>query len=170
MPQKVYNNVVGHRVLDGTTVCEDVTSVTLPTITHPTTKFDAAGMAMAVEMPQTAHLDAMDFSISHNNGTNCHLLGTPGKHIIETRVVRQCYDVAGADIGHKQVKYRITGAHVSTEKGKIETGNPYGSTEKYSVLRYEEIIDGTTTVLVDAMGSITFNGVSFTDPVESLLK
>lgn len=171
MPSKVYNNVEGHRALDNGKVCEDVTSITLPTISHPTDTISASGMAMDVDMPNTTHLEAAEFAIAHNNGVNCNELANPGKHNLEVRVVRQQYDVAKAEIEHKSVKYRVTGVHKSSEKGTVENGNPLGSTEKYSVLRYEEIIDGVTTVLVDAMqGTITFNGVSFTDPVENLLK
>lgn len=171
MPSKVYNNVEGHRVLDNGTVCEDVTSFTLPMISHPTNTISASGMAMDVDIPNTSHLDAAEFGVSHNNGVNCNQLANPGKHILEARAVRQRYNVAMGEIEHESVKWRVTGVHKSTEKGSIETGNPYGSTEKYSVLRYEEIVNGETTVLVDAMaGIINFNGKSYTDPVENLLK
>ena len=53
MPQKVYNNVEGHRVIDNERVAEDVTSIALPTIEHPTVTISAAGMAMDVDMPNT---------------------------------------------------------------------------------------------------------------------
>lgn len=171
MPSKVYNNVEGNRVLDNDNVCEDVTSFTLPTISHPTSTISAPGMAMDVDIPNTTHLDAMEFGVSHNNGVNCNLLANPGKHMLEGRAVRQRYNVSSGEIEHESVKWRITGIHKSTEKGSIETGNPIGSTEKFSVLRFEEIINGITTVLVDAMaGIIKFNGVSYTDSVENLLK
>lgn len=171
MLSKVYNNIEGNRVLDNGKVCEDVTSFTLPTVSHPTNTISASGMAMDVDIPNTTHLEAMEFSVSHNNGVNCAALANPGKHNLEGRAVRQRYNVAKGEIEHESVKYRVIGVHKSTEKGSIETGNPYGSTDKYSVLRYEEIIDGVTTVLVDAMaGVITFNGKSYTDQVENLLK
>ena len=171
MPSKVYNNVEGHRLLDNGTVCEDVTSFSPPTLSHPTRTIAAAGMAMDVDIPNTTHLDAGEISIAHNNGVNCNRLADPGKHLIECRTVRQRYNVASGEIDHESVKYRTTCVHKSTEKGTIETGNPYGSTEKYSVLRYEEIVDGETTGLVDAMaGIIKFNGKNYTDPVENLLK
>lgn len=171
MPSKVYNNIEGHRVLDNGRVCEDVTSFTLPTVSHPTNTISASGMAMDVDIPNTTHLEAMEFSVSHNNGVGCATLADPGKHSLEGRAVRQRYNVPQGEIEHESVKWRITGVHKSTEKGSIETGNPYGSTEKYSVLRYEEIVDGETTVLIDAMaGIIKFNDMSYTDPVENLLK
>lgn len=171
MPSKVYNNVEGNRVLDNGKVCEDVTSFTLPTISHPTSTISASGMAADVDIPNTTHLDAMEFGVSHNNGVNCNLLANPGKHTLEGRAVRQRYNVSKGEIEHESVKWRVTGVHKSTEKGNIETGNPYGSTEKYSVLRFEEIVAGVTTVLIDAMaGIIKFNGKSYTDPVENLLK
>lgn len=171
MPSKVYNNVEGNRVLDNNVVCEDVTSITLPTLSHPTNTISASGMAMDVDIPNTTHMEAAEFGVSHNNGVNCNLLAAPGKHILETRAVRQRYNVAKGEIEHESVKWRITGVHKSTEKGTIQTGNPYGSTEKYAILRYEEIVNGVTTVLTDAMaGKLEFNGVSYTDPVENLLK
>ena len=63
MPQKVYNNVEGHRLLDNGRTVEDVTKISLPEIKHPTTTISAAGMAMDVDMPNTTHLEAMEFSI-----------------------------------------------------------------------------------------------------------
>ena len=171
MPQKVYNNIEGHRLLDNGTVCEDVTSITLPTVSHPTSTISSSGMAMDVDFPNQTHLDAMEVSIAHNNGTNCSFLANPGKHMIEVRVVRQRYNVAAGEAEHESVKFRVTGLHKSTDKGSIETGNPYGSSEKFSVLRFEEIIDGETTTIIDAMsGIIKYNGKDYTDEVESLLK
>lgn len=171
MPQRVYNNVEGHRLLINGRVAEDVTSVTLPTIKHLTTTIAASGMAMDVEMPNTAHLDAMEFSVSHNNGINCKLLANPGKHFMEVRVARQRYTVAAGEIGHESVKFRITGVHKETDKGSIEMGNPYGSTDKFSVLRYEEEVAGQIVTIVDAMaGILRFNGKDYTNSVENLLK
>ena len=170
MPSKVYNNVEGHRLLDNDRVVEDVTSISLPTVEHPTSTISSSGMAMDVDMPNTTHLNAMEFSVRHNNGVNCPLLASPCKHFIETRVVRQRYSVAAGEIEHESVKFRVTCVHKSTEKGSIETGNPFGSTDKYSVLRFEEEINGEVTTVIDAMaGVIKFNGVDYTNQIESLL-
>lgn len=168
MPSKVYNNVEGHRLLDNGVVCEDVNKVDLPTLSHPTSKISASGMAMDIEMPDTTHLEAMEIAVAHNNGVNCHLLAAPGRHNLELRIVRQCYNKVSGEIEHKSVKVRTTCVHKSTEKGSVEIGNPLGSTEKYSILRYEEIMDGETIVLID-VDKIEVNGVSYTDPVEKLL-
>ena len=171
MPKKVYNNVVDHRVIDTNKVVEDVTSVSVPTLEHPTTTVASAGMAMDVDIPNMAHLNAMEFSISHNNGVNCRYLANPGKHNLETRVARQRYNVAQGENEYESVKFRIIGLHKSTEKGTVENNNPYGSTEKYSVLRYEEEVDGVIVTLIDAMsGIIKYNGKDYTSPVENLLK
>ena len=170
MPNKVYNNVQAHRVIDNERVAEDVTSITLPNIKHPTTKIDVSGMAMGVDMPNTTHLEAMEFAIAHNNGVNCRYLAEPGTHKIEVRLARQAYSVAGGEIKSESVKYRVTGAHTGTDKGNVETGNPLGSTDKYSVLRFEEEIDGEISTLIDAMaGILRWNGKDYTDTVESLL-
>jgi len=175
MPQRVYNNVEGHRVLDTVRgsqyVVEDVTKIGLPTIKHPTTELkNIAGMSMDVNMPTATHLEAMDFTLYHNNGVNSRYLSMPEKHFIEVRTVRQRYTNASGEIEHESVKYRITCTHTETQKGDIETGSPYGSTEKYSVLRYEEEVDGEVTTIIDAMaGIIKYNGVEYTDVIESML-
>ncbi len=171
MPTKVYNNVEGQRIIDNNRVAEDVTSVTIPTIKHPTTTISASGMAMDVDMPNTSHLEAMEMSIAHNNGVNCEYLADPGKHFIELRSVRQRYNVAGGEIEHESVKFRFTCVHKETDKGSIEAGNPYGSTNKYAVLRYEEEINGKIITIIDAMsGIIKVNGKDYTDAIENLLK
>ena len=168
MPQKVYNNIEGQRIIDNERVVEDITSVSLPSIEHPTVSISSiSGMAADVDMP---NINAMEYGVSHNNGVNCKYLANPGKHFIETRIVRQRYNVATGEIEHESVKIRVTGVHKSTEKGNIETGNPFGSTDKYSVLRYEEEINGETTTVIDAMaGVIKFNGVDSMSVIESLL-
>ena len=170
MPKRVYNNVAGFRVIDNGRVTEDVTSVELPTITHPTTPISAAGMAVDVDMPNTTHLNAMEYGVAHNNGVNCKYLANPGKHTTEVRTVRQRYNVAKGVIEYKSVKYRMTGVHKETAKGKIEMNNPYGSTDKYSVLRYEEEVDGSIVTIVDAMsGIIRYNGKDYTSVIENML-
>ena len=167
---KVYCNVEDHRLFDGGNQVEDVTKVGLPTIKHKTTSIDVAGMVMAVEMPDMTHLDSAEYTIVHNNGVNSKLLGTPGKHTHEFRTVRQRYVVAGGEITHESVKYRLVGVHYETQKGDIESGSPYGSTDKYSLLRYEEEVDGEVVTIIDAMaGVIKYNGKEYTDIIESLL-
>ena len=96
---------------------------------------DAAGLAGVVSMPNSVKVNAMEFAVAHNNGVNCKYLDVPDKHQFEVRTVRQRFATAKGEIQHESVKYRITGVHAETQKGDIETGSPYGSTEKYSVLR-----------------------------------
>ena len=68
-------------------------------------------------------------------------------------------------------EYRLTGIHKSTEKGTIESGNPWGSTDKYSLVRYEEIVDGTQTMLVDGPNNIIkINGKDYAGDVQKLLR
>lgn len=171
MPTKVYCNVEDHRLIDGKNTVEDVTKVGLPTLTKKTTAIDVAGMVMSVDMPDMTRFEAAEYTIDHNNGVNCNMLAAPGKHSHEFRTARQRYDNATATITHESVKYRLIGVHKETSKGSIESGSPYGSTEKYSLLRYEEEIDGKIVTVIDAMaGVIKFNGVSYTDDVQNLLK
>lgn len=171
MPARVYNNVADHRLLDGGVVVEDVTKVGLPTITHPTSTISVSGMAMDVDMPNATHVNAMECTITHNDGLNAEILSTPGKHTLELRVARQVYTTATAESSHESVKYRIVGLWKETQNGDIETGSPIGKTEKYSILRYEEEVNGKVTVLIDAMnGTLRHNGVDYTDEVQNLLK
>ena len=171
MPQNVYNNIEGHRLVDNGYTIEDITQVSLPTFSFPTTSISAPGMAADVDMPNTTHLEAMEYSISHNNGHNGSRLSDPGRHYCEFRIARQRYNVAGGAIEHESAKFRLTGALKSVEDGTVETGNPMGSTNKYSVLRIEKEINGEVVALVDAMaGIIKINGKNYTDEVEALLK
>ena len=171
MPQKVYNNVVDHRLIDNDNVCEDITSVVLPTVSHPTITIDVAGMAGEVDMPNQAKLESMELSISHNNGINCQGLTDPNKHSISFRLARQRYNVTEGMLEHESVKYNITAIHKSTEHGTVESGNPLGSTERFTVLRFERIINGKTDLLVDVMaGELKFNGHDAVADVQNLLK
>ena len=171
MPKKVYNNVVDHRLLDNGNVAEDITSVSLPDIENPTTTIASAGMVADVDMPNTARVNAMELSISHNNGVNCDKLSLPGKHSIELRIARQAYDVPKGEIGHEGIKYRFVGVHKKTTQGTVETGNPMGSTVAFSLLRLEKVENGETKILIDAMaGILKFGGKDYTSDVENLLK
>ena len=98
MPKNVRCNVEDHRLLDNGQKVEDVTKFTPPTIEHPTTTVKSAGMVMDVDIPNIYHFNAMEFAISHNNGTNCNLLGNPGLHQIEGRIARQNYNVALGEV------------------------------------------------------------------------
>ena len=173
MPSKVYCNVEDHRLIHGEKtkkVVEDVTKVGLPTLKNKTINVDVAGMVMAVDIPDMSHFEAADFTIVHNNGVNCKLISHPGKHVFEFRTVRQKYNVEKAVITHESVKFRLVGSHVETQKGDIENGSPYGSTEKYSLVRYEEEINGKVITVIDAMaGAIRYNGKSYTDDIQNLL-
>lgn len=168
--KKVYSNVVDHILKDGNYKVEDVTSVGLPDITHPTTDIKASGMAGTISMPDTTRVEAMTFTINHNNGVNCSRLARAGKHEFEFRAARQRYATNSVSMGLEAAKYRVTAIHQQTQKGNIESGNPYGSTETYSVVRYEEELNGVTTVLIDIPGGIVeFDGVRYSDKIANLL-
>ena len=127
-------------------------------------------MAVGVDMPDTTRLDPMDFSIAHNNGVNCRYLAVPEKHLIEIRVARQKYDIAGAEIDLEGDTFRFTCIPVETSMGNLEMGNPMGSTVKYSILRFEVVLDGETVFIADAMaGLLVWNGAEVTGKVESIL-
>lgn len=170
MPNYVKINVEDHLLIDNSKTVEDITSVVLPQFEHPTTAVNVSGMAMDVDMPNSTHYNAAEIQVAHNNGANCNELSKPGRHVMEFRTVRQKYTTSQMNIGHESVKYRVTAMLKSVEKGTIETGNPWGSTNRYSVLRYEEIVDGKRTMLVDAGGTIEHDGVNYTDDVQALLK
>ena len=164
-------NVVDHLLLDNNKEVEDITSVVLPVLEHPTTPIDTSGIALAMDVPDMTKFNAAEYSIAHNNGTNCKRLQTPGLHTHEFRTARQKYVTSKTKIAFESVKYRLTGMHKSTEKGTIETGNPWGSTDKYSLVRYEEIVDGKQTILVDGPNNIIkVNGKDYSGDIQKLLK
>lgn len=155
-------NVEDHRLFDNGLKVEDITSVDLPDIEHPTTPVKASGMVMDIDMPNMHHYNAMEIAISHNNGNNCYALATPGIHTIEFRYARQNYNTQAMTMDIEIVKVLFTGAHKKTEKGSIETDNPYGSTERYSVMRYQETVGDDIFVLIDSTAGINrVNGIDF---------
>lgn len=164
-------NVVDHLLINDGKETEDITSVVLPSLEHPTTTIESNGIAMAMDVPDMTRFSASEFSVAHNNGTNCQYLGTPGVHNIEFRAVREKYTTSKTKIEHELVKYRLAGMHKSTEKGTIENGNPWGSTDKFSLTRYEEIVDGKQTMLVDGPNNIVkINGKDYADDIQKLLR
>jgi len=164
-------NVTDHLLKDNGRECEDITKVDLPTFEHPTTSVNTSGMTMALDIPDMTKFNATEFAIAHNNGTNSEYLCTPGKHAVEFRTVRQKYTSSKTEITHESVKYRLTGLHKSTEKGTVEMGNPWGSTDKFSLVRYEEIVDGKTRMLIDGPANIIIiNGKNYSNDIQKLLR
>lgn len=171
MPKMIKINVEDHKLIDNNRVCEDVTQVVLPSFEHPTTPVEnVSGMAMNMDVPNPSRFNATEISVAHNNGVNCEYLSQPGKHVMEFRMARQTFNTSKTDIKHEGAKFRVTSLFKSVEKGTIETGNPWGSTARYGLVRYEEIVNGKQTFLVDATGNkLVVNGKSFTDDISSLL-
>lgn len=171
MPKMIKINVEDHKLIDNNRVAEDITQVVLPSFEHPTTSVEnVSGMAMNLDVPNPSRFNAAEISVAHNNGVNCEYLDMPGKHVMEFRLARQTFNTSKTDINHESVKYRATVLFKGVEKGTIETGNPWGSTVKYGIVRYEEIVNGKQTFLVDATGNkLVVNGKSYTDDISSLL-
>jgi hypothetical protein len=164
-------NVVDHRLFNDGAVCEDVTGVGLPTLEHPTTAIEnVSGMLGNIDMPNQHRFSAMEFTVTHNNGVGCNRLHQPGKHNIEFRVARQKYMTSEAEIDVESVKYRVLCTYRSTEQGNIETGSPIGSTDRFSVLRFEKIVDGVQETLIDIpAGSHVVNGINYNEDIEAIL-
>ena len=170
MAKKIVNIIADYKLKDNKRECEDVTSVTLPTIEHPTTSIDVAGVPGAIDLPDQTRVNSMEISVAHNNGTNCAMLATGGAHTLDFRVARSVYTVSKGEQDYDNVKYVVKCLHKSTEKGQVETGNPLGSTDKFEVLRLEEIVNGKTVTLIDKTAdTITINGVDNRAKIRNIL-
>lgn len=169
--EKIYGNVVDYRLFDNAVTCESITTVTLPDINHIISNISDAGMVMDVDYPDPTRFESMEFGVNHNNGVNCQRLCNPGRHEIEVRVARNVYKTTQGEGDFEGMKVRIVGLHKGRTGGTIEAKNPYGSTDKYSVIRYEVEIGGEVVILIDsATGKVRFNGVNQTDKVKSLIE
>jgi hypothetical protein len=52
----------------------------------------------------------------------------------------------------------------------VETGNPLGSTDKFEVLRLEEIVNGKTVTLIDKTAdTVTINGIDNRAKIRNIL-
>jgi P2 family phage contractile tail tube protein len=166
----IISNVEDFRVRDGGVVAEDVQTVTLPTIAHPTSTISGSGMAGDVDVPDGTQVTAMSYSIAHNVGANCERLSMSGVHEQECRIAKQVYDKESGSTKHQSVKIRLRGLFVSEDQGTVQRKNPNGRTANYSCLYYTEEVDGKIMKLVDIPGGrIESNGVSSTDALKSLL-
>ena len=170
MLKNVRCNVEDYRVFHDGVRVEDVTKCDLPTVQKPTTSVKAAGMLMDVDVPNWFHFEAMELGLSHNNGNNCGRFTMPEAHNIELRAARQNYSVTSGEMGLEVVKVRARVVHKSTEKGSVETNNPLEKKEKFSVLRYEEEVEGEIVTLIDSMaGRLILNGIDYSDRLTNIL-
>jgi phage tail tube protein FII len=168
--KEIWNIIQDSRFLDNGVVIEDVQTAELPNMEFATTEIKGSGMAGAVSMPDYSMLNAMSASLNHNNGRNCHLLRTPGKHKMEFRAVSQVMDVENSEVKQALDKFRIDGLYTSDTGGTIERSNPRSSTDSFSVLRYEHERNGEILTLIDIpRGIIKINGVDYSAAGKSLL-
>ena len=169
MQKNVALNVVEFRVFFNGEHIEDITSFTPASLKHPTSEVNTAGVPIAMDIPNQYRLEKLEMKLAHNNGRGCDKLTTPGTNRIEVRIAKQAYDVNGVAIGLESVKYRMDAMHVSTEAGDVETGNPLGSTEVYSLSYHEREVNGVVLDVASASGTVRINGVDCRSGVEAIL-
>lgn len=170
MAKKIVNIIADYKLKDNKRECEDVTSVVLPTIEHPTTDIDVAGVPGAINLPDQTRVNSMEISIAHNNGNNCDRLADGGTHTLDFRVARSVYTVSKGEQDYDNVKYIVKCLHKATEKGTVETGNPLGSTDRFEVLRMEEIINGKTVSVIDKTAdTVNINGTDLRQKIRNIL-
>lgn len=170
MQKQVMGIVQDHRAFDNGVNMEDVQTVELPNMEFATTEMNGSGMAGAVNMPDYSSLNAMSMSMNHNNGLNCHRLRRPGKHELEFRAAVQVLDVVSSEPKVVVDKFRVVGLFTGNTGGSLERSNPRGSTDTFSVLRYEEERDGEILTLIDIpKGKIMIDGVDYAAKTRGLL-
>ena len=167
---KIYNNVVDYRVIWDGLKCEDITSITLPTLEHPTDTIQGEGLTADLDVANQSKVNSMELTIAHNNGVNCNHLKAPGIHTVEFRLARQRFDVTERFMGHESDKYICDIQHKSTEEGTVERGNPLGSTEKFTVFMYKKVVDGELVDHVDATaGILRLDNVDSVEDISAIL-
>ncbi len=171
MAKQIVSIVEDFRVLDGGNMVEDVQTVTLPNITHPTTTIAGSGMAGEIDMPDGSQVSAMSYSLAHNCGLNSQRLSRPGVHEQEFRVAKQVYDKESGELRHQSMKVRVRGIFTGEDKGSIQRKNANGRTANYSCVRYEEEADGNVVTLIDIPGGLMIiDGVDYGSTVKNLLE
>lgn len=164
-----YANVERFRLTVNGTEIEDVTSITLPDVEHPTTAISTAGMAGELELPDTAFVNAMTFSVTHNKGKGAEALLASRATIIVS-IARMRYDTAGQEVGYVNTTYKLIGMHKKTTEGRVETKNPLSVTDDFSISRFEERVEGKERVFIDVTsGTVREAGENRTSAVESAL-
>lgn len=170
MNKQVHNKVIDHRLLDGSTLVEDVTSVDLPEIEFDNDEVDIPGAAAKINVILTNRVNAMTVTINHNNGNGCEGLNSPELHKIELRVAQQVITTSTGVAGAKGVKVRFAGYPMKISDGSVERGNPLGASVQYSVQRYEKEVAGKVVTCIDALaGILIINGKDYANVVNKLL-
>lgn len=175
MASYIFNNIEDFRLNDQlpgekeAVEIEDVMKVGLPSPKRQTTSIDVAGMAGAIEVPAN-RLEAMDFTITHNNGINCERLSMPGKHSFWFRTAVQQYDKTDGTMKHFGDKWHLEGLWVETQNGDIETGSPNSTTEKYSCTLMERYRNGVRVLQIDLISQVVImNGQNQFSSIKDLL-
>lgn len=172
MAKTIHNKIVDNLMMDGNTEVEDITSVGLPEIAFIADELaNVSGLAGNLNVPDVTRVQAMTFTINHNNGRNCEGLNTPTWHDFEFRTAQQVMETTRADMNHRSIKYRVEAYPTKISDGTVERGNPLGATIEYSVRRVEKEVAGQVVTKVDILGGeIMINGRSYTSDVQRLLQ
>lgn len=170
MNKQVHNKVIDHRLFDGSTQVEDVTSVDTPEIEFVNDEVDIPGATAKINIVMSYQVGALTVTINHNNGNGCDGLATPDLHKIELRMARQVINTASGTSTPKSTKVRFTGTPMKVSRGSVERGNPRGASVQYSVQRYEEEENGKEIICIDALaGILRINGKDYASDINKIL-
>lgn len=170
MIKKWQNNVVDHKIYDGGVEIINVQEVVLPSIEFNTTDFTPGGIAGDLTLPNFYKLKAMTISVKHNGGSQNRELKRLGRHNFEFRLAVQELNGDTGELEAKAVKYRVGAVLTSTSDDKVSRDNPISNESQYSVLTYQEEIDGEIVTDIDILADkIMINGVTYTDKIAALL-
>ena len=158
MNKQVHNKVIDHRLFDGSTQVEDVTSVDTPEIEFTNDEVDIPGATAKINVVMAYQVGAMTVTINHNNGNGCDGLATPDLHKIELRMARQVINTSSGTSTPKSTMVRFTGTPMKVSRGSVERGNP----------REEE--NGKEIILIDALaGILRINGKDYASEINKIL-
>jgi P2 family phage contractile tail tube protein len=153
--------------IGGNVMAEDA-KVSLPEVSALTSEYAAMG---TLELPVTGQIENMELSIT-KTGLDKQLaqLGMLGKQVIE---IRGAFDVVEPVGGTKSVKgFKATcDAFATAFPGlEVEKGSVAENECKFTVTRYELIVDGAEAIYIDRLSYIfRINGVDYSSNITSLL-
>lgn len=166
----ISGGVIAHKLLVDGIEIDDNVSCQLPSIEKQTIELKGAGILGSIEMPSSAQIGSMVFSMSMRSiNKNASILVKPGTQNIELRFVQDTITSTGETVP-AGTKIFITGINKKYDPGKVEGNSSMDGSIEFEVLRYRQIIEGEETLLIDKKNYIfKINGVDYMQSIRAAL-
>lgn len=147
--------VVGATLREEGQLFDDVYSMEHGDITLGTADYAGAGMLGTTNLPATGQVESNELVASFRGESSQNAaLQRPGTHNFIVNAVQDFLDVATGDIAQRHVQKIFKCVFKAYSPGTVETPNIIEGSATYEITRFEQLVDGVQTVLIDKVNYI----------------